>query len=63
MIVRSIKVHKQARIQDFKLGGALNKIAKIVGVFRVKNHGFAQKKIIFFPILGERALKCDLKKI
>ena len=32
---------KQGRIQDFKLGGAL------FGVFRVKNHDFAQKKIIF----------------
>ena len=26
--------------------------AKIFGVFRVKNHHFTQKKIIFFPILG-----------
>ena len=30
-------------------------IKKIVGVFRVKNHDFTQKKIIFFPILGGRA--------
>jgi hypothetical protein len=26
--------------------------AKIFGVFRVKNHDFTGKKIIFFPILG-----------
>jgi hypothetical protein len=26
--------------------------AKIVGVFRVKNHDFTPKKIIFFPIVG-----------
>ena len=26
--------------------------AKIFGVFRVKNHDFTPKKIIFFPILG-----------
>jgi hypothetical protein len=25
---------------------------KIFGVFRVKNHDFMPKKIIFFPILG-----------
>ena len=51
----------QGRIQDFKLGGGgggahLNKLrrveggANIFGVFRVKNHDFTQKKIIFFPI-------------
>ena len=27
--------------------------AKIVGVFRVKNHDFTPKKSFFFPILGE----------
>ena len=49
----------QGRIQDFKLEGAhLKKMrrtdggAKIVVVFRVKNHDFTPKKIIFFPILG-----------
>ena len=49
----------QGRIQDFKLGGAhLKKLrraeegAKIFGVFRVKNHYFTPKKIIFCPILG-----------
>ena len=48
----------QGRIQDFKLGGAhLKKLrrakggAKIVGVFREKNHDFAAKNHIF-PILG-----------
>jgi hypothetical protein len=30
---------------------------KIVGVFRVKNHDFTPKKILFFPILGGRALE------
>ena len=51
----------QGRIQDFKLGGVhLKKLrraeggAKNVGVFRVKNHDFTTKKIIFFPILGGR---------
>jgi hypothetical protein len=50
--------HMQGRIQDFKLGGAhLKKLrraeggAKIVGVFRVKNHDFTPKNHIF-PILG-----------
>jgi hypothetical protein len=49
----------QGWIQDFKLGGAhLKKLrraeggAKIFGVFRVKNHDFTPKKIIFSPILG-----------
>jgi hypothetical protein len=43
------------RIQDFKLGGAhLKKLpraevgAKIVGVFRVKNHDFTPKKSYFY---------------
>ena len=45
----------QGRIQDFKLGGVhLKKMrraegdAKIVGVFRVKNHDFTPKKSYFF---------------
>ena len=50
------KKHNQGRIQDFKLGvGAHLKKwrraeggAKIFGVFRVKNHDFTPKKIIFF---------------
>jgi hypothetical protein len=29
--------------------------AKIVGVFRVKNHDFTPKKSFFFPILGGEA--------
>jgi hypothetical protein len=44
----------QGRIQDFKLGGAhLKKLrraeggAKIFGVFRVKNHDFTQKNLIY----------------
>ena len=44
----------QGRIQDFKLGGAhFKKLrraeggAKIVGVFRVKNHDFTPKNYIF----------------
>jgi hypothetical protein len=49
----------QGRIQDFKLGGAhLKKLcraeggAKIVGVFRVKNHDFTPKNHIFFNFRG-----------
>ena len=47
----------QGRIQDFKLGGALKKIASSrgrrenFGVFRVKNHDFTRINHIF-PILG-----------
>ena len=44
--------HKQGQIQNFKLGGALKIIAKILGVFRVNKSRFYAKKIIFFPILG-----------
>ena len=51
----------QGRIQDFKLGGAhLKKLrpaeggAKIFGVFRVKNHDFTPKKIMFFNCRGRR---------
>jgi hypothetical protein len=58
LIFRKIGGMYQGRIRDFKLGGAhLKKLrraeggAKIVGVFRVKNHDLRQK-IIFFPILG-----------
>ena len=56
-VVLSVQIH-QGRIQDFKLAGAhLKKLrraeggAKIVGVFRVKNHDFTPKNHIF-PILG-----------
>jgi hypothetical protein len=49
----------QGRIQDFKLGGAhLKKLrravggAKIVGVFRVKNHDFTPKNLIFSNFRG-----------
>ena len=56
----------QGRIQDFKLGGGhLKKLrqaeggAKIFGVFRVKNHDFTPKNLIF-PILGGGARAgCD----
>jgi hypothetical protein len=54
----------QGRIQDFKLGGGgrahIKKLrreeggAKIFGVFRVKNHDFTPKNLIF-SILGGRA--------
>ena len=46
------------RILYFKLGARLKKSrraeggAKIVGVFRVKNHDFTQRNHIFFSILG-----------
>ena len=49
----------QGRIQDFKLGGAhLKELrraeggAKIVGVFRVKNHDFTSKNHIFSNFRG-----------
>jgi hypothetical protein len=49
---------KQGRIQDFKLGGALKKIApsgggarKFLGYF-VWKITILRQKIIFFPILG-----------
>ena len=50
----TVKQRYQGRIQDFKLGGAhvkkLRRVeggAKIVGVFRVKNHDFTPKNHIF----------------
>ena len=53
----------QGRIQDFKLGEAHLKTlrwteggAKMFGVFRMKNHDFTPKNLIFFPILGGRVL-------
>ena len=56
-----LSFHSRGRIQDFKLGGAhLKKLrraeggAKIVGVFRVKNHNFMPKNHIF-TILGGHA--------
>ena len=60
LIWRSQEEVIQGRIQDFKLGGRTLKKklrraeggAKFFGVFRVKNHDFTPKKIIFFPILG-----------
>ena len=52
----------QGRIQDFKLGGAhLKKLrraeggAKMFGVFRVKNHDFTPKNLIFSNFRGGRA--------
>ena len=51
----------QGQIQDFKLGGGgahLKKLrragggAKIVGVFRVKNHDFTPKNLIFSNFRG-----------
>jgi hypothetical protein len=53
----------QGRIQDFKLGGGgahLKKLrragggAKIFGVFRVKNHDFTPKNLIFSDCGGRR---------
>ena len=50
--MHDIIFYRQMRIQDFKLGGGLKKIVeggtKISGVFRVKNHDFTQKNLIFF---------------
>ena len=57
---------KQGRIQDFKLGGALKKKshqakggAKTFEVFRVKNHDFTQKILIFanFSLGGARRVR------
>jgi hypothetical protein len=52
----------QGRIQDFKLGeGALKKLrraeggANIFGVFRVKNHDFTPKNLIFSNFRGGSA--------
>ena len=49
----------QGRIQNFKLGGAhLKKLRraeggpKILGVFRVKNHDFTPKNLIFSNFRG-----------
>ena len=60
--VFSIHVLMQGRIQDFKLGGGahLKKLrraeegAKILGVFRVKNHYFTQKNHSFYNYGGRR---------
>ena len=55
MIGKKLQVITQGRIQVFKLGEAhLKKLrrveggAKIFGVFRVKNHDFTPKNLIFF---------------
>ena len=58
----------QGRIQDFKLGGGggahLKKLrraeggAKIVEVFRVKNHDFTPKNHIFSNFRGEARAGC-----
>ena len=57
----------QGRIQDFKLGGAhLKKLrpaeggVKIFGVFRVKNHDFTPKNLIFSNFRGGGALVHDM---
>ena len=54
-----MKIYRvQGRIQDFKLGGALKKLrrveggAKIVGVFRMKNHDYTPKNHIFSNFRG-----------
>jgi hypothetical protein len=55
------KDNLQGRMQDFKLGGGahLKKLrrakggAKIVGVFRLKNHDFTPKNHIFSNFRGD----------
>jgi hypothetical protein len=54
-------LQEQGRIQDFKLGGSHLKTlrraeggAKIFGVFRVKNHDFTPKNLIFSNCGGRR---------
>ena len=61
-VLHSFHLRTQGRIQDFKLGGThLKKMrraeagAKILGVFRVKNHDFTPKNHIFFNFRGARA--------
>jgi hypothetical protein len=57
---------KQGRIQDFKLGGggAFKKIApsggrrENFGVFRVKNHDFTPKNLIFSNFRGGGGAGC-----
>ena len=53
-MLRDMQMDYQGQIQDFELGGAhLQKLrraeggAKIVGVFRVKNHDYTPKNHIF----------------
>ena len=55
----NVYIHVQGRIQDFKLGGAdLKKLrraeggSKNFGVFRVKNHDFTPKNLIFSNFRG-----------
>jgi hypothetical protein len=59
MIAIKISYLNQGRIQDFKLGGAhIKKLrraeggAKNFGVFRVKNHDFTPKNLIFSNFRG-----------
>jgi hypothetical protein len=54
-------LQEQGRIQDFKLGGSHLKTlrraeggAKMFGVFRVKNHDFTPKNLIFSNCGGRR---------
>ena len=60
-IILQSRGYDQGQIQDFKLGGAhLRKSrpaeggAKILGVFRVKNHDFTTKNHIFSNCGGKR---------
>ena len=62
LVVISLNIILQGRIQDFKLGEAyLKKLrraeggAKMFGVFRVKNHDFTPKNHIFSKFRGARA--------
>ena len=56
---------RQGRIQDFKLWGALKKIApsggrrENFGVFRVKNHDFTPKNLIFSNFSGGWCVPLD----
>jgi hypothetical protein len=57
---------QQGRIQDFKLGGALKKIApsggrrENFGVFCVKNHDFTAKNLIYSPLGSAPAQLCNI---
>ena len=61
-----LKYHDTGADRGFQVRGVAHKVrraeggAKIVGVFRVKNHDFTPKSHIFFTILGGTRAGCDL---
>ena len=64
------RIQEAGRIQNFKLAGAhLNKLrraeggAKFFGVFRVKNHDFTPKNLIFSNFRGGGAWEGPTRKM